>query len=105
MGFRARGGEAVRHAQFKLSLAIAPTATIANITGATPSIEPVYKNLYVKSNQGGEFIVVNDYLVKEPKTLGLWDHELPGKNKNTTMAASRASTRSRSASEKNIRSV
>ena len=62
-------------------LAIAPTATIANITGATPSIEPVYKNLYVKSNQGGEFIVVNDYLVKELKTLGLWDHELLGKIK------------------------
>ncbi|MCR4323144.1 MAG: ribonucleoside-diphosphate reductase subunit alpha [Candidatus Azambacteria bacterium] len=62
-------------------LAIAPTATIANITGATPSIEPVYKNLYVKSNQGGEFIVVNTYLVQELKELGLWDHELLGKIK------------------------
>ncbi|MBI5913030.1 ribonucleoside-diphosphate reductase subunit alpha [Candidatus Azambacteria bacterium] len=62
-------------------LAVAPTATIANITGAIPSIEPVYKNLYVKSNQGGEFIVVNEYLVAELKSLGLWDHELLGKIK------------------------
>lgn len=62
-------------------LAIAPTATIANISGATPSIEPIYKNIYVKSNQSGEFIVVNAYLVEELKKRGLWDHELLGKIK------------------------
>lgn len=54
-------------------LAIAPTATIANITGVSQSIEPTYQNLYVKSNLSGEFTVVNPYLVKDLKSLGLWD--------------------------------
>ena len=45
-------------------LAIAPTATIANIVGVSASIEPTYQNLYVKSNLSGEFTVVNKYLVE-----------------------------------------
>lgn len=57
-------------------LAIAPTATIANITGCLPSIEPIYKNLYVKSNVSGEFTVVNRYLVEDLKRLGLWGQEM-----------------------------
>ncbi len=55
-------------------MAIAPTATISNITGVTQSIEPTYQNLYVKSNLSGEFTVVNPYLVKELKQLQLWDN-------------------------------
>ncbi len=54
-------------------MAIAPTATIANITGVSQSIEPTYQNLYVKSNLSGEFTVVNPYLVHDLKDLGLWD--------------------------------
>ncbi|MBU1979141.1 MAG: ribonucleoside-diphosphate reductase subunit alpha [Gammaproteobacteria bacterium] len=54
-------------------LAIAPTATIANIVGVSASIEPTYQNLYVKSNLSGEFTVVNDYLVEDLKAAGLWD--------------------------------
>ncbi|OJZ17687.1 MAG: ribonucleoside-diphosphate reductase subunit alpha [Thiobacillus sp. 65-29] len=54
-------------------LAIAPTATIANIVGVSASIEPTYQNLYVKSNLSGEFTVVNKYLVADLKKLGLWD--------------------------------
>jgi len=54
-------------------LAIAPTATIANIIGVSASIEPTYQNLYVKSNLSGEFTVVNDYLVADLKRLNLWD--------------------------------
>ena len=54
-------------------LAIAPTATIANIIGVSPSIEPTYQNLYVKSNLSGEFTVVNEYLVADLKAAGLWD--------------------------------
>ena len=54
-------------------LAIAPTATIANIVGVSASIEPTYQNLYVKSNLSGEFTVVNEYLVKDLKAAGLWD--------------------------------
>jgi ribonucleoside-diphosphate reductase alpha chain len=54
-------------------MAIAPTATIANITGVSQSIEPTYQNLYVKSNLSGEFTVVNPYLIRDLKALGLWD--------------------------------
>ena len=54
-------------------MAIAPTATIANITGVSQSIEPTYQNLYVKSNLSGEFTVVNPYLVHDLKDRGLWD--------------------------------
>ena len=54
-------------------LAIAPTATIANISGISASIEPTYQNLYVKSNLSGEFTVVNPYLVDDLKKLNLWD--------------------------------
>jgi ribonucleoside-diphosphate reductase alpha chain len=54
-------------------MAIAPTATIANITGVSQSIEPTYQNLYVKSNLSGEFTVVNPYLIRDLKERGLWD--------------------------------
>jgi len=54
-------------------LAIAPTATIANIVGVSASIEPTYQNLYVKSNLSGEFTVVNEYLVSDLKQAGMWD--------------------------------
>jgi ribonucleoside-diphosphate reductase alpha chain len=54
-------------------LAIAPTATISNICGVFQSIEPIYQNLFVKSNMSGDFTVINTYLVKELKKLGLWD--------------------------------
>ncbi len=54
-------------------MAIAPTATIANITDASQSIEPTYQNLYVKSNLSGEFTVINPFLVHDLKQRGLWD--------------------------------
>ncbi|MBW8722306.1 MAG: ribonucleoside-diphosphate reductase subunit alpha, partial [Polaromonas sp.] len=54
-------------------IAIAPTATIANIIGVSASIEPTYQNLFVKSNLSGEFTVVNEYLVDDLKKAGLWD--------------------------------
>jgi len=62
-------------------LAIAPTATIGNISGAIPSIEPIYKNIYVKANMSGDFVVINPYLVDELKALKLWDYEMLGKIK------------------------
>jgi ribonucleoside-diphosphate reductase alpha chain len=54
-------------------LAIAPTATIANITGVSQSIEPTFQNLYVKSNLSGEFTVANQFMVEDLKRLGMWD--------------------------------
>jgi ribonucleoside-diphosphate reductase alpha chain len=54
-------------------VAIAPTATISNIIGVDASIEPSFGNLSVKSNLSGEFTVVNEYLVRDLKKIGLWD--------------------------------
>jgi ribonucleoside-diphosphate reductase alpha chain len=54
-------------------IAIAPTATIANIVGVSASIEPTFQNLFVKSNLSGEFTVANEYLVADLKQSGLWD--------------------------------
>jgi ribonucleoside-diphosphate reductase alpha chain len=54
-------------------LAIAPTATIANIIGVSASIEPTYQNIFVKSNLSGEFTVVNEFLVHDLKQRSLWD--------------------------------
>jgi ribonucleoside-diphosphate reductase alpha chain len=53
-------------------MAIAPTATIANITGTSPCIEPMYKNLFAKSNLSGDFVIVNPFLVRDLKAAGLW---------------------------------
>lgn len=57
-------------------MAIAPTATIANITGVNQSIEPLYRNLYVKSNMSGDFTVINPDLVRALKERKLWDEQM-----------------------------
>ncbi|NGX45979.1 MAG: Ribonucleoside-diphosphate reductase 1 subunit alpha [Chlamydiae bacterium] len=58
------------------TMAIAPTATISNITGVTQSIEPMYRHLFVKSNLSGEFTLPNFYLVEKLKALGIWDEQM-----------------------------
>ncbi len=57
-------------------MAIAPTATIANIAGVSASIEPNYKNLYAKSNLSGEFTISNSYLVDALKKIDMWDDQM-----------------------------
>ncbi|MGG6498493.1 UNVERIFIED_CONTAM: hypothetical protein NY603_36755, partial [Bacteroidetes bacterium 56_B9] len=57
-------------------VAIAPTATISNIIGVDASIEPCFGNLSVKSNMGGEFTVLNGYLVRDLKAIGLWERAM-----------------------------
>lgn len=57
-------------------MAIAPTATISNIAGCSQSIEPAYKNLFVKSNLSGEFTQINEFLVRDLQAAGLWDAEM-----------------------------
>ncbi len=57
-------------------LAIAPTATISNIMGSTPCIEPTFQNLFVKGNLSGDFILLNQYLVRDLKALNLWNEDM-----------------------------
>ena len=57
-------------------IAIAPTATISNIMGSSPCIEPTYKNMFVKSNLSGDFMVLNRFLVNDLKKEGLWNKEM-----------------------------
>ncbi len=57
-------------------LAIAPTASTANLVGCVPCMEPIYKNIYVKSNKEGDFVVVNKHLVNDLKKLGLWSRDM-----------------------------
>jgi ribonucleoside-diphosphate reductase alpha chain len=57
-------------------LAVAPTATIANIMGTSPCIEPMYKNVFAKSNLSGDFLVLNPHLVADLKAAGLWSREM-----------------------------
>ncbi|MBB4861333.1 ribonucleoside-diphosphate reductase alpha chain [Pseudomonas nitritireducens] len=70
MTIRGRVKKGIRNSNI---MAIAPTATIANICGVSQSIEPTYQNLFVKSNLSGEFTVINEYLVNDLKSRGLWD--------------------------------
>lgn len=57
-------------------VAIAPTATIANIMGTSPCIEPLYKNIYVKSNLSGDFVVLNPFMVADLKKANLWTEDV-----------------------------
>jgi len=63
------------------TMAIAPTASISNIAGCYPCIEPIYKNLYVKSNMSGDFTVINSFLIEDLKKLGLWNESMVKKIK------------------------
>ena len=63
------------------TMAIAPTATISNIAGCFPCIEPIYKNIYVKSNMSGEFTILNNYLVQDLQQQGLWSQTMLDKIK------------------------
>lgn len=64
-------------------LAIAPTATISNIMGSSPCIEPLFTNMYTKSNLSGDFMVLNPYLVRDLKKRGLWTPEVRARLKYT----------------------
>jgi ribonucleoside-diphosphate reductase alpha chain len=57
-------------------MAIAPTATISLISGTTPCVEPIFRNIYIKENVGGSFIVVNQHMIDELQSLNLWNKEM-----------------------------
>jgi ribonucleoside-diphosphate reductase alpha chain len=54
-------------------MAIAPTATIALIAGTSPSLDPYFSNLFVRTTLSGRFVEFNPALVETLKALGLWE--------------------------------
>ena len=55
-----------------LCLAIAPTATIASITGVYECVEPQVSNLFKRETLSGDFLQINHYLIDDLKSRGLW---------------------------------
>jgi ribonucleoside-diphosphate reductase alpha chain len=62
-----------------LLIAIAPTATIASISGCYESIEPQVSNFFKRETLSGEFLNVNRYLVHDLKRLNLWNPAIRAK--------------------------
>ncbi len=62
-------------------LAIAPTATISNIMGSSPCIEPLLSNMLVKANLSGDFMLLNPFLIRDLKKRGLWTADIQNKLK------------------------
>ena len=58
------------------TMAIAPTATIANIVGVYPCTEPAFRNLYMKENLSGNFVVINTHLMEDLIHAGLWSEQI-----------------------------
>ncbi len=59
-----------------LLIAIAPTATIASISGCYECTEPQVSNLFKRETLSGEFLQINRYLVEDLKRLELWTPEV-----------------------------
>ncbi|MBP6218726.1 MAG: ribonucleoside-diphosphate reductase subunit alpha [Oligoflexales bacterium] len=64
-----------------LLIAIAPTATIASITGAYECIEAQISNLFKRETLSGEFLQVNPYLIADLRKLNLWTENVRKKIK------------------------
>jgi len=56
-----------------LLVAIAPTATIASISGCYESIEPQLSNFFKRETLSGEFLTINKYLIQDLKRLNMWN--------------------------------
>jgi ribonucleoside-diphosphate reductase alpha chain len=66
----------IRHS---LLVACMPTASTSNILGNTECFEPVTTNVYVRRTLAGEFIIINEYLMRDLIKLGIWNEDLKNK--------------------------
>ena len=62
-----------------LLLAPMPTASTAQILGNYECFEPIMSNIYTRRVLSGEYMVINDYLVQDLISLGIWSSELKDK--------------------------
>ncbi|MBS7346356.1 MAG: ribonucleoside-diphosphate reductase subunit alpha [Candidatus Sacchiramonaceae bacterium] len=54
-------------------MAIAPTANIGHVAGTTPGIDPQFAQIFSRSTLNGKFLEVNTNLVRDLKSLNLWE--------------------------------
>jgi ribonucleoside-diphosphate reductase alpha chain len=59
-----------------LLTALMPTASTAQIMGNYEGFEPYLTNIFVRTTLAGEFIVINENLVKDLEALNLWDEDM-----------------------------
>jgi len=62
-----------------LLVAPMPTASTAQILGNYECFEPIMSNIYSRRVLAGEYMVMNDFLVQDLISLGLWTKELKDK--------------------------
>ena len=62
-----------------LLVAPMPTASTAQILGNNECFEPYTSNLYTRRVLSGEFIVVNNHLLRDLVKLGIWNESLKNK--------------------------
>ena len=66
-----------------LTIALMPTASSSGMYGYNESFEPYNSNLYLRRTLSGEYIMINQHLIRELIELDLWSPEF----KNNLMAA------------------
>lgn len=59
-----------------LMTALMPTASTSQIMGNYEAFEPYRKMLFVRTTLAGEFIVINEHLIKDLKELNLWSDDM-----------------------------
>ena len=59
-----------------LLTALMPTASTSQILGNNECFEPYTSNIYTRSTQAGEFIMINKHLIQDLVELNLWDGEM-----------------------------
>jgi ribonucleoside-diphosphate reductase alpha chain len=68
--------DAARGMRNSLLVAPMPTASTSQILGFQECFEPYTSNVYRRSTLAGEFVVVNEHLVSELCSLGLWSPDM-----------------------------
>ena len=65
-----------------LLVAPMPTASTSQILGNNECFEPYTSNIYLRRTMAGEFVVVNQHLIKRLKEINMWSKDI----KNTIIA-------------------
>ena len=59
-----------------LLVALMPTASTSQILGYNECFEPLTSNIYSRRTLAGEFVVANQYLIRELIDIGMWNEQI-----------------------------